>query len=116
VTAPTIATSVADASRPSRSAWLLVIAAAGFILPNGLFVYWMLFEWPGVAAVLANHLAVAFMLDAFVTMGLLAWWFAKRPIGHVRWPWFVALSLLGGLWFSIPMYWWLNGAPPSASR
>ena len=58
-----------------RSPWLLVIAALGFIVPNGYFIYWLFFEWPGLAAVIANHLAVAFMLDAFITMGLLAWWF-----------------------------------------
>jgi hypothetical protein len=51
-------------------------------------------------------------LDAFIAMGLLAWYFAKWPIGRVRWPWFVALSLLGGLAFSIPLYWWLNANPP----
>jgi hypothetical protein len=34
--------------------------------------------------------------------------FARKPIGNVRWYWFVVLSLIGGLGFSLPLYWWLN--------
>jgi hypothetical protein len=34
--------------------------------------------------------------------------FARRPPDLVRWPWFVALSLLGGLCVGLPFYWWLN--------
>lgn len=55
-----------------------------------------------------NPLAAAFMLDAFLALGLLAYFFSVRPIGPVKWYWFVLLSLLGGLAFSIPLYWWLN--------
>jgi hypothetical protein len=53
-------------------------------------------------------LASAFMLDAFLAMGLLAYFFAVRPIGPLRWYWFVLLSISGGLAFSIPLYWSLN--------
>lgn len=97
------------ATNTLRSPWLLLVAISGLVIPNGFFIHWLFFEWTGFAAVFANHLAVAFVLDAFMAMCLLAWWFAKRPIGRVRWPWFVVLSLLGGLGFSLPMYWWLNG-------
>ena len=41
-------------------------------------------------------------------MCLLAYSFAIKPIGKIKWGWFVVLSLLGGLAFSIPFYWWLN--------
>ena len=41
--------------------------------------------------------------------GLLGYVWHVRPIGPVRaWPWFVVLSLVGGLGFSIPFYLWLN--------
>jgi len=39
---------------------------------------------------------------------LLAIYFARRPIGRVSWQTFVLLSLIGGLGFSLPLYWWLN--------
>ena len=88
--------------------WLLLIALFGFVVPNGLFVYWLLFEYVDLASVLANHLAVAFMLDALLAVVLMSYLFAIRPLGPVRWPWFVVLSFLGGLGFSIPCYVWLN--------
>ncbi len=87
---------------------LLIIALFGLVVPNGLFLYWMLYEYDGLASVAQNKLAIAFMIDAFLALGLLAYYFARKPIGRIKWYWFIALSLLGGLGFSIPLYWWLN--------
>jgi hypothetical protein len=87
---------------------LLLLAAFGFVVPNGLFLYWLFYEYPGLAAVAQNRLALGFMLDAFMAMILLAVYFARHPIGAVRWPWFVVLSIAGGLGFSLPLYLWLN--------
>lgn len=94
--------------------WLLLIALFGLLVPNGLFLYWATHEYRGLAAVLSNHLALGFMLDALLVLGLLAWYFATRPIGSVKWYWFVLMSLLGGLGFGIPLYWWLNTRPAQA--
>jgi hypothetical protein len=88
--------------------WLLLVAAFGLAVPNTLFLYWLFVDFSGWSAVLHNRLALAFMIDAFMALGLMAAWFARRPIGPVRWPWFVVLSLLGGLGFSLPFYYWLN--------
>jgi hypothetical protein len=88
--------------------WLLLIALFGLVIPNGFFVYWLVHEYHGLAAVMENRLAIGFILDAFMAMALLAVYFAKSPIGKVRWPVFVGLSLVGGLGFSLPLYWWLN--------
>lgn len=87
---------------------LLVIALFGLFVPNALFLYWLLYEYDGLANVAQNKLALAFMIDAFLVLGLLAYYFARKPIGQVKWYWFIVLSLLGGLGFSIPLYWWLN--------
>lgn len=87
---------------------LLVVALFGFVVPNGLFVYWLLYEFESVSAVLSNRLALGFMIDAFLVLGILAWLFAKRPPGPVRWPWFVVLSIVGGLGFGVPFFLWLN--------
>lgn len=91
--------------------WLLAVALFGLTVPNGLFIYWLFAEFDGVAAVMGNHLAVAFMLDALLAVVLLAVYFARRPIGRVGWGWFVVLSFVGGLGFSLPFYWWLNDRP-----
>ena len=98
-------------SRPVMRAahrWLPAVALLGFVIPNGLFVYWLFFEFQTVGALLDNKLALAFILDCFMAMAILAVYFARRPIGPLRWPWFVGLSLLGGLAFSLPLYYWLN--------
>jgi hypothetical protein len=88
--------------------WLLFMAMFGFFVPNGFFVYWLLAEYNGLGPVLQDHLALGFILDVTVALALLAWHFAAHPPGPWRWPWFVLLSLLGGLGFSLPLYWWLN--------
>ena len=88
--------------------WLLIIALFGLIVPNGIFIYWLFFEFNGFAEVLRDKLALAFIIDALMAMLVLAWWFAAKPIGKIRWYWFVVFSLLGGLGFSIPFYLWLN--------
>jgi hypothetical protein len=101
---------VSDSSAATRrSPFLLLIALFGLMVPNGYFILWATREWNGLAPVLANHLAMGFILDAALATAVLAWYFARRPIGRVGWPTFVLLSLVGGLGFSLPLFYWLNG-------
>ena len=88
--------------------WLVIAALFGLLVPNGIFVYWLLTEFDGVGAVVQNRLALAFMIEAFFVLGLMAYYFARNPIGPVKWYWFVLLSLIGGLGFGIPFYYWWN--------
>ena len=87
---------------------LLLVAAFGFFVPNGFFVYWLAFEFNGFGPVLQDKLALGFILDVFLALIILSAYFAAHPIGRVKWPWFVVLSLMGGLGFSLPLYYWLN--------
>ena len=87
---------------------LLLVSAFGFIVPNGFFIYWLLFEFDGLGPVLQDKLALGFILDVAVALALLSVYFAYHPLGRVRWPWFVLLSFMGGLGFSLPLYYWLN--------
>ena len=89
--------------------WLLLaVALFGLVVPNNMFLYASIHDGNGCGGIAHNLLASSFMLDAFLAMGVLAYLFAVRPIGHVRWYWFILLSLLGGMAFSLPFYWWLN--------
>jgi hypothetical protein len=88
--------------------WLVAIAAFGLLVPNGMFVYWLVNESTSLSAMLGDRLAAGFILDAAMATALLSWFFAVRPPGSVRWPWFLVFSLLGGLGFSIPFYLWLS--------
>ena len=87
---------------------LPAIALFGLVVPNGLFLAWLFREFSSVSQVLSDRLALAFILDALMATALLAYLFALKPPGAIRWPWFVTFSLLGGLGFSIPFYLWLN--------
>ena len=88
--------------------WLVLVALFGLLVPNGIFVYWLLTEFDGIGGVIENRLALAFIIEAFLVLGIMAFYFARNPIGKLPWYWFVVLSLIGGLGFGIPFYYWLN--------
>ena len=87
---------------------LASVALFGLIVPNGLFVHAVLLERPGWRALLGNHLALGFALDALLALGVVACWLA-RSVGRTRATLFIALSLTGGLGFSLPLLWWWTG-------
>jgi len=90
---------------------LLVIALLGFFVPNGFFMYWLIFEFHGLGPILHDNLALGFILDVVLALVVLSVYFARRPIGPVKWHVLVVLSFLGGLGFSLPLYYWLNQRP-----
>lgn len=87
---------------------LLIIALFGFLIPNGIFIYWLLTEFHSFSQFYTDKLALGFILDCVLAMILLGYWFAVKPLGKVKWYWFIVLSLIGGLGFSLPFYYWLN--------
>ena len=65
---------------------LLSVALFGLVVPNGMFIYWLLREYPGFEAAMQNKPAVALMIDAFMAVALLAWHFAAAgSSGHGSW-------------------------------
>ena len=87
---------------------LLVVSFVGLFIGDGLFIYWLVHDFQGWGTVLQDRLALSFIIDAALTLAILAVHFARTPPGRYRWPWFVGLSLFGGLCFGVPFYWWLN--------
>ena len=45
--------------------WLLVVAVLSFLVPNGLFLYWLLHDFTTFQAALQDRLALAFIVDVF---------------------------------------------------
>lgn len=88
--------------------WLILLAAVGNFVPGGIFLYWLFTDYTSLSAALSNLLAVAFFVDLLLSTFVLAYLFARKPIGPVRWPWLIVLSLLGTLAFAIPLFVWLN--------
>ena len=87
---------------------MLLVAIFGLLVPNGIFIYWVVNDFHSISDITNNRLALAFIIEAFAVMFIMAYWFAKNPPGKVKWYWFIVLSLIGGIGFSIPMFWWLN--------
>ena len=88
--------------------WLVFLAVVGNLVPGGLFLFWLFNDYTSLSAALSDRLALAFLLDLLMSTVMLAYLFARKPLGPVKWPWFVALTLLGTLAFSIPFFLWLN--------
>ena len=91
-----------------ENVWLILAAVVGMLVPGGLFLYWLAHDYSSWSAALSDRMAVAFFVDLLISTFLLAYLFARKPLGPVKWPWFVALSLLGTLAFAIPLFIWLN--------
>lgn len=87
---------------------LAVTALVGLVGPNGVFVYFALFRWNDLMAEHRHPVAAAFIAEAIAVMLLLAAMLAVRPIGRWGWRSFLALSMAGGLLFSIPAIVLLN--------
>jgi ABC-type Fe3+-siderophore transport system permease subunit len=91
-----------DYSRRERLA-LAALATVGFLGINGVFL-WSLFRRPeALREALSNPVAAAFVVEAMILVGVLAWLFRKWGVTRLAWGWFVLLSLLGSLAFSIPV-------------
>jgi uncharacterized membrane protein YhaH (DUF805 family) len=82
--------------------WLWMLAAFGFSAVNGAFLYGLL--QPGaLQEAMGNPLALAFMGEALLLMGTLAYLLAKWKVSSRSWVWFVFLSLVGSMAFALPV-------------
>lgn len=79
------------------------LAVFGFVALNGAFMYGVLFRPDTMTAAMTNPLAAAFIVEALVLVPVLAYLMNKWRVSGLHWGWFVFLSLLGGLAFSVPI-------------
>jgi len=83
--------------------WLAVLAVFGFAGINGAFIYGVLLQPRSLSTLLTDPVTLAFAAEAMVLVGVLAYLFERWGVSRVRWGWFVVLSLVGSLAFSIPV-------------
>ncbi len=76
----------------------------GLLGPNGVFIYYLLLRPDDFQAAMRNPLTLAFIIEAFLVTALLAVLIARTGLGKWGWKAFIALSLIGGLGFSVPLY------------
>ncbi len=82
---------------------LVLIAAVGFLLVNGTFVYAVASEPDLLSSAMANPVAAAFVVEALLLAGLLAYLLHRWRVSRVHWAWFVVLSLVGSIAFALPV-------------
>ena len=100
---------------------LLALAILGFLVPNGLFVYFLLFDFSVVSAAHRNPVSAAFIGEAIFLMLLFAWFLPRQERSPQSWWMFLILTVMGSLAFSVPFYLFLysrserqqNGATPA---
>lgn len=92
---------------------LIIIAIIGLLGPNGIFIYYAVFRMGDMLAALEHPVTLAYVVESFVVMGLVAAYIARKPRGRLGWKAFIAFSLIGGLGFSIPAFMVIN-APRDA--
>ena len=102
---------------PRERVWLLALAVVGSAGLNGVFAWAM---WTGpeaLSSALTNPVAAAFIAEALLMVGVLAYLFGKWHVSRVHWAWFVLLSLAGGIAFAVPavLLWSTRRPMPDAS-
>lgn len=83
--------------------WLWTLAAFGFVGVNGVFLWAVATRPDLVDAAFRNPLALAFVLEALVLVGVLAYLLGRWRVSRLHWGWFVLLSLAGSLAFALPV-------------
>jgi drug/metabolite transporter (DMT)-like permease len=81
-----------------------VLSVVGFFGLNGVFLYYALFRPDVMSAVQGNPIALVFIIEAFVLVFLMAWFFHRLEFRRPGWVAFVLLSLAGSLAFSVPFF------------
>lgn len=91
-----------DLTRAQRiGLWLF--SGIGLIGINGAFLYAVCFRPEHIQAIQTNFLAMAFVIEAFLLLGLFCVVVHLCNLRRPGWRGFLALSLLGSLAFSIPL-------------
>lgn len=82
---------------------LYAVAVLGGAGLNGVFLYALFTDRALIGEAMRNPVALVFVLEAFVLMGLLAFLFRRWGVAQLSTLGFLALSLLGGLACSVPV-------------
>jgi hypothetical protein len=88
--------------RPLRGLFL-VCAIVGFLGVNLPFLYYMLFDKLVYNTAMMNGVALIFIVEAMLLMLFFAFLVARLGWKRPGWLWFIVLSLVGSMAFSVPL-------------
>ena len=100
---------------PLQRNLLLGCAVAGLVLPNGIFLYFVVTDFSVVSAAHTNPVAAAFIGEAIFLMVLFAWLLKQALPKSRHWLGFLAASIAGSLAFSVPLFVVLLARRPTES-
>ena len=80
----------------------LILSIIGFVVINIPFLYYTLIVREVYSQAINNEIALLFMSEAFLLMFFIAFLIAKMNMKKPGWLFFIVISLLGSLAFSIP--------------
>lgn len=89
----------------------LIAAIFGFLAINGPFLYFALIDTATYHQAMSNGMALLFISEAFLLMFFLAFIIAKMGWKKPGWIFFIAMSCIGSLAFSIPLQIYLSIKP-----
>lgn len=87
---------------------LLILSILGFVFINIPFLYIAVNEREVYLEAMNNSLALVFMAEAIVLMILGALLICRLGIQKPGWIWFILLSIIGSLAFSVPFFLYLH--------
>jgi len=91
--------------------FLLAAAIVGLVGINGPFLYFALIDRETYLVAMGNGLALAFLGEALLLMFFFAFLIARMGWKKPGWLFFIAMSLLGSLAFSVPFQLYLLSNP-----
>ena len=91
--------------------FLLIAAIFGFLTINIPFLWFTFFDHEVYSAAMNNGMTRVFIGEAFILMLFFAFMIAKLGWKKPGWVFFIAMSLLGSMAFSIPLQLYLTLNP-----
>ena len=83
------------------------LALFGFIVPNGVFLYYAFMAPDVLKAALTNPVALVFIVEAFILLPIFAWLIHRQGYRSPGWFAFVVMSIIGSMAFSVPAFLYL---------
>jgi hypothetical protein len=80
-----------------------MLGLVGLIGLNGAFLYGVASDVDALRAAMTNPVAAAFIVEALVLAAVFAYLLTRWGVSRLHWGWFVALSLIGGMAFALPV-------------
>ena len=88
---------------PLEKRILIVGGAFGLVVLNSVFIGAALLKPEALVEAFTNPIALVFIAESFLLLGLFAYLLRKWGVLKLSWGWFVVLALAGSMLFALPV-------------